>query len=382
MLGLALLKNRRGSCAPLPQSVSRERPAAYHFGEAPVTISRRKFLVATGATAAGSVVRCVQPAAAAEVTLKLHHFLPAVSNPHAKFLTPWAKKIEAQSGGRIKIDIYPAMQLGGTPAQLFDQAKDGIADIVWTLPGNTPGRFPSTEVFELPFVPSRKSLTNSKACMEYAETHLLDETKDVKLLCFWAHDHGLIHSNRRIRTRADLKGLKLRFPTRLAGEALKALGAAAIGMPIPQVAESLAQRVIDGCVVPWEVVPAIKVHELLKYHTEIPGSPTLYTATFFLAMNKARYEGLPTDLKKVIDDNSGMVAAQMAGTVWDEMGLPVLEMVKKRGNLVTTISEDEKKRWQQATTPVVDNWIKEMKDRNLDGAKLLDAARAVLAKYE
>jgi TRAP-type C4-dicarboxylate transport system substrate-binding protein len=345
-------------------------------------VSRRTFLMATGAAAAPAVQRVRPAAAAAEVALKLHHFLPAVSNPHAKFLTPWARTIEAQSGGRIKIDIFPAMQLGGTPAQLFDQAKDGVADIVWTLPGNTPGRFPSSEVFELPFVASRWSLTNSKACMEYAETHLQDETKDVKLLCFWAHDHGLIHANRRIKTMDDLRGLKLRFPTRLAGEALKALGAAAIGMPIPQVAESLAQRVIDGCVVPWEVVPAIKVHELLKYHTEIPGSPTLYTATFFLAMNKASYDGLPAELRKVINANSGMAAAEMAGTVWDAMGLPVLEMVRKRGNIVTTISEDEKKRWQQATTRVVDNWIKEMKDRNLDGAKLLDAARAVLAKYD
>jgi TRAP-type C4-dicarboxylate transport system substrate-binding protein len=347
-----------------------------------MSLSRRRFLAAAGATVAAPAVLRVTPGAAAEATLKLHHFLPAMSNPHTKFLTPWARKIEAASGGRIKIDIFPSMQLGGTPPQLFDQAKDGVVDIVWTLPGNTPGRFPSTEVFELPFVPSRWSLTNSKACMEYAETHLTDETKDVKLLCFWAHDHGLIHANRQVRTMEDLKGLKLRFPTRHAGEALKALGASAIGMPIPQVPESLAQKVIDGCVVPWEVVPAIKVHELLKYHTDIPGSPTLYTATFVLAMNKAKYDGLSADLKKVIDTNSGMVAAEMAGTVWDEMGLPVMEMVKKRGNIITTISEDEKKRWQQATAPVIDSWIKQMKDKNLDGGKLLEAARTALAKYE
>jgi TRAP-type C4-dicarboxylate transport system substrate-binding protein len=124
------------------------------------------------------------------------------------------------------------------------------------------------------------------------------------------------------------------------------------------------------------------VHELVKYHTEIPGSPTLYTATFFLAMNKAKYESLPGDLKNAIDVNSGMAAAEMAGAVWDEMGLPVLEMVKKRGNIVTTISEDEKKRWQQTTAPVVEAWIKQMKDRNLDGGKLLDAAKAALARYE
>ena len=96
----------------------------------------------------------------------------------------------------------------------------------------------------------------------------------------------------------DLKGLKLRFPTRLAGEALRALGATAIGMPIPQVPESLAQQVIDGCVVPWEVVPSIKVQELVKFHTEIPGSPTLYTASFILAMNKAKYEGLSAERRR------------------------------------------------------------------------------------
>lgn len=343
-----------------------------------MSVSRRRFLATASASVAAPAVLRVTPARAADVTLKLHHFLPAVSNPHTKFLTPWAKKVEADSGGRIKIDIFPSMQLGGAPPQLFDQAKDGVADIVWTLPGNTPGRFPSTEVFELPFVPSRKSLTNSQACWEYAETNLKDETKDVKLLCFWAHDHGLIHSNRQVKTMEDLKGLKLRFPTRLAGEALKALGAGAIGMPIPQVPESLAQKVIDGCVVPWEVVPAIKVHELLKFHTEIPGSPTLYTATFFLAMNKAKYDSLPADLKKVIDDNSGMAAAKMAGTVWDEMGLPVAEMVRARGNTITVLAEDEKEKWKKATEPVVEAWVKQAKD----GAKLLDAAKAALAKYE
>jgi TRAP-type C4-dicarboxylate transport system substrate-binding protein len=347
-----------------------------------MSVTRRNFIATTAAGIAAPAVLRVSPAGAAEVSLRLHHFLPPVSNPHTRFLTPWAKKIESDSGGRIKIDIFPSMQLGGTPPQLFDQAKDGVVDIVWTLPGNTPGRFPSTEAFELPFVPSRLSLVTSQACMEYAGSHLVNETKDVKLLCFWAHDHGLIHSNRQVRTMEDLKGLKLRFPTRLAGEALRALGASAIGMPIPQVPESLAQKVIDGCVVPWEVVPAIKVHELLKFHTEIPGTPTLYTATFFLAMNKAKYDALPPDLKKVIDDNSGMTAARMAGKVWDEMGVPVFEMVKQRGNTITTISEEEKKRWQQTTAPVIEAWVKQMKEKGLDGDKLLETARSLIAKYE
>ena len=344
--------------------------------------SRRHFLtVAGGALAAPALLR-EGYAQAPQVSLRMHHFLPPVANGHSKFLAPWAKKVEEESQGRIKIQIFPAMQLGGTPPQLYDQARDGVADLVWTLPGNTPGRFPGIEAFELPFVPHRTALVNSRALQEYAEANLKDEFREVHPICFWAHDHGLIHSNKPVKTMEDLKGLKLRFPTRLSGEALRALGVSAIGMPIPQVPESLAQGVIQGCVVPWEVVPSIKVHELVKNHTEIPGSPTFYVATFVLAMNKPKYEALPADLKEVLDKNSGQFAASMAGKVWDEQAIVVSEMVKKRGNAIVTIAEDEKDKWKKATDPVVTNWITTLKDRNLDGGKLLEAAKAAIEKYE
>ena len=274
------------------------------------------------------------------------------------------------------------MQLGGTPPQLYDQARDGVVDIVWTLPGSTAGRFPSTEVFELPFIGARRGIVNARASQEFADANLAKETSDIKLLSYWSHDHGLIHGTRPVKTMEDLKGLKLRAPTRLAGEALKALGATAIPMPIPQVPESLAQRVIDGCVVPWEVVPAIKVHELVKNHTEIPGSPTLYTASFFLAMNKAKYESLPADLKAVLDRNSGMKFAELAGNMWDNAGAIVLEMVQKRGNAIVTISEDEKAKWIKTTEPVVQQWITQIKDKGLDGGKLVEQAKALVAKYD
>ena len=347
-----------------------------------MSVSRRTFIAAAGASLAAPAVLRVTRAHAAEVTLRLHHFLPPVASVPKHMLEPWAKRVADGTGGRLKIELYPSMQLGGTPPQLYDQAKDGVADIVWTLPGYTAGRFPSTEVFELPFVAARSARINARAAQEFAEEHLKEETKDVKLLCFWCHDHGLIHAKRQVKTMDDLKGLKLRFPTRLAGEGLKALGASPIGMPVPQVPESLAQGVIDGAVIPWEVVPSIKVHELVKYHTEIPGSPTFYTATFMLAMNRPKYESLPDDLRKVLDEQSGMALATEAGKMFDDIGAQISEMVKKRGNTISAISEDEKARWIQATKPVVENWIKEAQGRNIDGAKLLEAAKASLAKYE
>jgi TRAP-type C4-dicarboxylate transport system substrate-binding protein len=347
-----------------------------------MTFDRRQLLTGAGATVAAPLVLRATRANAQEVTLKMHHFLPPVAVGHARFLKPWADKVAAESNGRIKIDIFPSMQLGGTPPQLFDQARDGVADLVWTLPGYTPGRFTGLEAFELPFVANKRALVNSLALTEYAQQNLAAELKDVHPICLWTHDHGLIHANKQIKTMEDLKGLKLRFPTRLAGEALKALGANAIGMPVPQVPESLAQRVIDGAVIPWEVVPSVKVQELVKFHTEIPGSPTFYVATFILAMNKAKYEALAPDLKAIIDRNSGAAAAGMAGKVWDEQAITVSEMVRKRGNTITVIDEAEAARWRKTTEPVIEAWIKSTKDKGLDGEKLLASARAALAKHE
>ncbi|BAT61122.1 sialic acid-binding periplasmic protein SiaP precursor [Variibacter gotjawalensis] len=348
-----------------------------------MTFARRQFLKFAGAAVAMPAVAKSGFAQSPQVTLKFHHFLPPVSNAHSKLWVPWVNKVQTESGGRIKIDIFPSMQLGGTPPQLYDQARDGVADLVWTLPGNTPGRFPSIEVMELPFVAAKRGIPNAKATQELFDTgQFRDEFAETKIICAWSHDHGVIHTGKAITKMEDLKGLKLRSPTRLAGEALKALGANGIPMPLPQLPESLAQRVLDGAVIPWEVVPAVKVQELLKFHTEIAGSPTLYTASFVLAMNKAKYESLPDDLKKVIDANSGQVVAQMAGQMWDDQAKAVEEMVRKRGNTVASINQEEAARWKKATEPVIEAWVKAAKDKGIDGEKLLANARALVAKYE
>jgi len=338
--------------------------------------TRRTLLLAGLATPA-----LLGPAQAQELTLRLHHFLPAVSNVHRFFLQPWAAKVAAESNNRIRIQIFPSMQLGGAPPQLYDQARDGVVDIVWTLPGNTPGRFPRIEAFELPFVSHSKAAVNVQAVQTLFERRMRDEYADTHVICAWGHDGGLVHSRREVRRQEDMAGLKLRFPTRQAGEALRALGAAPIGMPVPQIPEALSQGVIDGAVVPWEVVPSIRLHEALRFHTEIPGSPTLYIATFVLAMNKAKYEGMPADLRAILDANSGMVAARMAARPWDEQGPVVEEMVRRRGNQIIELSPEEVARWRRTTEPVVTNWIAAMRERNIDGGALLEEARALVAQF-
>lgn len=346
-----------------------------------MTIARRTLIKFAGAAiAAPALARFAH--GQAQVVLKLHHSFSPLSSVHAKFLVPWAKNVGVASEGRIRIDLFGAMQLGGVPYELYDQARDGVADIVWTLPGMSPGRFPLVEAFELPFVAGRRALANARAVQEFADANLKDEFRAVQPLCVCAHDHGLIHATRAVATMDDLKELKVRAPTRMTGEALKALGANVVSVPVSQVADALSRKLLEGCVLPWDGAAAVKAHELTTFHTEIADTPTFSTATSILAMNRAKYAALPADLKKVIDDNSGDAAATMVGRMWDDQAAGIEEMVRKRGNAVSALSADEAGRWRKATEAVIEAWIKQMRMRSVDGAKTIETARALVSKYE
>ncbi len=316
----------------------------------------------------------------APVTLKLHHYFSAVSCGHAKFLAPWARKVEADSGDRIRIDIFPSMQLGGAPAQLLDQVRDGTADIVWAAPSSTPERFFRIETFELPFVLSRRALVNSKALEDFAALYLRDEFRDIHPVCFSCRDHGVLHAARAVKSIEDLKGLRLHVPNRLAAEAVQALGARGMTIPTPQVPMALAGHVIDGCLDPWDVVPSMKLGDVLKNHTDF-GSSALSTATFVLAMNRTSYDRLPRELKAAIDRNAGQLAATMAGAMWDSEAKAVADAARERGDPITTLTADEVATWRKATEPVVAAWQKQMKERKIDSSKLIATARSLVAKY-
>ncbi len=320
-----------------------------------------------------------------DVVLKVAHFLPPGSTAHAKFITPWCDKIAKESAGKLKCQIYPAMQLGGTPPQLIDQARDGIADIVWTLPGYSAGRFPAIEVFELPFM-TKTAEGASRALWEYASANKLAQTefKDVHPILFHVHDEGHLHLVKGpIKTMADFKGLKLRAPTRQTNKFLAALGATPVGMPVPQVSDALSKGVIDGAMLPWEVVPAVKVHELVKYHSEgDPKARALYTSAFIFAMNKAKYDSLAPDLKKVIDANGGAETSAWVGKVWDQSAVGARKLAQDRGNQFNTIGADELKKWEQAGQPVVDSWVSEVSAKGHDGKALLKSARELIQKYD
>jgi TRAP-type C4-dicarboxylate transport system substrate-binding protein len=323
------------------------------------------------------------PAAAQEITLKVHHFWPPSAMPPSTLLVPWCDKIAKDSGNRLKCQIYPAMQLGGTPPQLIDQAKDGVADIVWTLPGYTAGRFPMMEVFELPFMSASAEAT-SQAAWDYYTQYAQKEFPGIKALAINVHDNGYVHStNRQVKAMADFKGLKFRAPTRQTNKMLAALGATPVAMPLPALADALSKGVVDGYLLPWEVIPSIKAHELSKFHSETdPKSRALYTAVFILGMNQAKYDGLPPDLKKVIDANSGALLARTFGKGWDASAPPARKQAVDRGNTFYTIPATEITAWQKATANLEEEWVKDVSAKGQDGKMLLQAAKDLIKKYE
>ena len=346
-----------------------------------LAMSAKKTLRAR-ALAAATVLACVGAAPAAlaqEVTLKVHFFLPASSFANTLFIQPWCERIARDSNNRMKCQSYPSMQLGGTPPQLFEQVRDGLADVVWTLPGYTAGRFPSVEAFELPFMMQSPEAT-SRALWEYVQVHGAAEFKDVKPLAFHVHGDGVFHmTGKPVKTLADLRGMKLRAPTRMTNKFIAMLGATPVSMPVPQVGDALSKGVIDGAVVPYEVVPAVKLQELAKFHSETdPAEPALYTSTFVFAMNKAKYDALPADLKKVIDNNSGMALSGAIGKAFLQADAEGKKLTAK--NATNVIPASELVQWKALGNRLAADWVNEMNAKGLPGQKLLDDARALIAK--
>lgn len=313
-------------------------------------------------------------AMAADVTLKLHQFLPPQANVPKLILDVWADNVEKDSGGSIKVDRFPSMQLGGKPPELMDQAMNGVVDIVWTVVGYTPGRFPSTEVFEMPFM-MKDARSLSCAYWKMYDKHMKDtEFKDVHILGTWVHGPGLIHTTDPVENISDLNGMKIRGGSRTVNKMLELVGATPVGMPVPAIPESLSKGVIDGTTIPWEVTTALKIPELVENHTEFEGV-ALYTLTFVLAMNKDKYESLTPAQQAAIDKNSGLEFSIFAGGTQADADAPSRQIAVDNGNNIITLSGSDVAKWQDAVQPIYANWVADMNAKGIDGQALIDEAR-------
>jgi len=321
-------------------------------------------------------------AAAQDITLKLHHLLGPKSPAHTQMLVPWAERIEKSSGGKVKIEIYPAMSLGGKPPQLIRQARDGVVDIVWTVNGYTPGLFPRSEVFELPFVHTNDAVATNLAMQEMFDEYLSEEYKGIKVLFTHVHAGQGIHMvDEVVRSPDDLAGKKMRIPTRTGAWLIEALGATPVGMPVPELPQALSKKVVDGAFIPWEIIPPLKLQELTKYQIEGPNKIRFGTTTFQVSMNQNSWDNLPADVQQAFLDNSGADWHREVGEIWTRTEDGGIALAVKAGNEHIQLTEDELAKFREKLEPVVDRWIAEVEEKGIDGKALVAKARELIAKY-
>lgn len=312
---------------------------------------------------------------AAEFEFKLHHFLSPKAPAHSKMLVPWAERIMAASDGRIEIEIFPSMTLGGKPPQLPRQVRDGVVDMAWIVNAYAAGAFPRTEVFELPGVHMGDSAAVNKAMRAMYDDELRKDFKGIRALFQHVHGGQAIHmATDEVRSPADLAGKKIRIPSRTGAWVIEALGANPVKTSVGEIPVALSKKVIDGALIPFEIIPPLKIHEQTEYQIEGPGGKRLGTTSFSVIINDDRWNGLPADIQQIFLDNSGADWHAEVGAIWDGSEVGGLNVAVKSGNTHIQLSDEEWAAFEEATAPVVGRWISEMDEKGIDGQALYDQA--------
>jgi TRAP-type C4-dicarboxylate transport system substrate-binding protein len=274
------------------------------------------------------------------------------------------------------------MALGGKPPQLINQARDGVVDLIRTVNGYTPNLFPRSEVFELPFVHTNNPTATNLAMRAMYDKYLKVEYTGVHPLFLHVHAGQAIHmADKEVRKPDDLKGLKMRIPTRTGAWIIEALGASPVGMPVPDLPQALSKKVVDGAFIPWEIIPPLKLQDVTKFQIEGPNRTRFGTTTFQVSMNQKRWDSLPADVKKAFESQSGEAWVREVGQIWTKSEDVGIDMAVKAGNKHIVLTEAELGLFRKALEPVVQRWIDEVKGQGIDGAALVKAARENIAKY-
>lgn len=341
---------------------------------------KRRYMLGAALASAVAVAGAGQ-ALAQEFTFKLHHMLGAQAPAQTRMLEPWARQVEENSGGRVKIEIFPAMSLGGTPPELVQQARDGVVDLIWTVNGYTPGQFPRTEVFELPGVYVNDIKAANLAMYDMFDEYLKEEYTGLEVM--WLHVHAgqaIMTVDKEVRSPADMAGMKIRIPSRTGAWVIEALGASPIAMPVPEVPAALSKKVAEATLLPWEIIPPLQLQNQIDYFIEGHDQTRLGTTTFQVSMNKERWDGLPDDIKQAFRDASGRDWWGKVAEAWragDDFGI---KMATDAGKAHVVLSEEETQAFIDALEPVQQRWIDEVTAKGIDGAGLVQTAKEMIAK--
>lgn len=338
----------------------------------------RRSRVAAALALAVAALGLAAPAPAQEIKLKLSHYLPAEHPHHQQVVGPWTEEVRKRTNGRVEITVFPGASLCPSLKQ-YECARDGIADLAWGVTGWTPGRFPMTSVIELPFM-HRTAAVGSQILADLADKYLRKEYDDTHLLYLHAHPAAHLHTHTRlIRTLEDLKGMRLRVPTAVVGDLFDLLGATRVIMPAGAIYEAMAQKSVDGFGMPYEALPPFRLQEVSKHHTEVG----LYSIAFAAHMNRRRYEALPPEVRKVLDETTAAGSGywRRIGEIWDRAEAAARRTLADRKNEILVLPREERRRWREATRALDERWAAELEKKGLPGRALVRDARDLAARY-
>jgi TRAP-type C4-dicarboxylate transport system substrate-binding protein len=321
--------------------------------------------------AAAAILDIAAPAAAQTIELKVSHFLPP-NHTIQKFLLAWADELAKESNGRLKLQIYPAGQLGGGPNRQFDAARNGIVDMAFSLHGSTPGRYATTELASLPFAsPSEgnRSAIASKRLTTIAPTYLAKEHEGLKILWLAVTPPLMFHSKMPIHTVADFKGKRIRYAGIQFKNIIDSLGAVPLLVPPQETQDALSKGIIDGATFPYEGAASFDIATVAKYTLE----PGVSSATFALVVNPAKYASLPDDLKALIDRTTGAAAAEKFGTMWDEAEREGKVSMLAKGTQVYVLPADQLATMKKAFAPQIDAAVADVEKQAKPGRAFFDA---------
>jgi TRAP-type transport system periplasmic protein len=320
---------------------------------------------------------CLLAGSVSAETIKLNYsiFFPA---PHRNTILAqeWAKEIEKRTKGRVKITVFPGGTL--TPAdKCYDGVVNGISDIGSSVFAYTRGKFPLTEVSDLP-LGIKSGLVATKILNEYYKKFNPREFDDVKVMYFHGHGPGILHTKKPVKTLFDLKGMKIRC-TGMAAKIITALGGTPVAMPMPDTYDALNRGIVDGSMAPQESLQGWKWGEVVKYSTENFGSS--YSTGMFVVMNRKKWDSLPKDIRQIIEQvNKEWIEKQ--GRAWDEIDAEGRKFTIKSGNKIISLSLKEDQKWAATMKPILDGYVDAMKQKGLPGKDVLKFYLDSINRYQ
>lgn len=320
----------------------------------------------------------ISPASAQTRPIELTYstFFPA---PHRMTVlaVEWGKELEKRTDGRVKVTMFP----GGTLTKgevAYDGVVKGISDLCLTVLGYTRGKFPLTEVIDLP-LGYKSGYAATRVVNDYFKKFNPKEFDETKVMYFSAHGPGILHTSKKpVSKLEDLKGLKVRSHG-LSAKVVAALGGTPVAMPMPETYDALSRGVVEGVMCPAEALDGWKLAEVTKFTTQNFGSA--YSTAFIVAMNKAKWAAMPADIQRIIEKlNEEWI--ERTGKAWDEIDKKGYDVIRARGNQIISLSQEEDWRWTKLVKPIFDEYVKNMRDKGLPGEEALKFALETLYKYQ